>query len=139
MNPSLALVVWFFAILIVFFIFWYFAGYSFWQSLTMATLISLITLIIVFPWNLEHHHADKDCHHFGNSAFVFIVVLSLIILIGYIISTYIYDYRVFIVEDIRPAAVVPMSTVVPVSSLNTESVPIVSRMPEVPRVSNQSI
>jgi hypothetical protein len=88
MNPGLALVVWFFAILIVFFIFWYLSCYTIWESLAMATLISLIVLLILFPWNFEHHHEDKDCHHFGNSAFYIIIAISIIILVAYIISTY---------------------------------------------------
>jgi hypothetical protein len=92
MNPALALVVWFFVIIIVFFIFWYLAGYSVWEAITMATLLSLIVLLILFPWNLEHRHGDDECEHFGRSGFWFIVAASLIILITYIISTFIYRY-----------------------------------------------
>ncbi len=90
MNAGFALIVWFFVILIIFFIFWYLSCYSAWKSLAMATLISLIVLIVLFPWNLEHHHRDADCDRPGESAFFIILVISVVIIIAYFLSTYMY-------------------------------------------------
>jgi len=100
MNPSLALVVWFFVILIIFFIFWIWAGYTAWESLAVATLISLIILIILFPWNFEHHHKDKDkdCNNFGQTGFFIIAAISIVILIAYIISTFIFPRATVIIS-----------------------------------------
>jgi hypothetical protein len=90
MNSSLSLVVWFFTIIIVLFIFWYLLGYGVWQSLMVATLISLFVLLIIFPWNLEHHHNEKDCHQTGHTVFYFILAISVIIIIAYLISSLLY-------------------------------------------------
>ena len=102
MNPSLALIVWFFTVLIIFFVFWWLAGYNGWESIAMATLISFIVLIILFPWNFEHHHSDKDNHHHGRTAFYIIALVSIIILIAYIISTYIYVPSQVVVATVIP-------------------------------------
>ena len=90
MNPALSLLIWFIAILIVFFIFWYLAGYSAWGSFVMAVLISLIVLVVLFPWNFGNHHNNVGCDHFGTGAFYGIVLISITILLAYIVITYVY-------------------------------------------------
>ena len=87
MNSALSLIVWFFTILIVFFVFWWWFCHDAWKSFAIATLLSLLVLLIIFPWNLEHRFKDNDCHRSGDTAFFIIVAISIIILIAYIIST----------------------------------------------------
>ena len=90
MNPSLSLFVWFVVLLIIIFIFWLLFGYDLWPSFIMAVLISLVILIIIFPWNFERRHDDEDCVGWQRSAFFLLVGLSVLFLIIYIISTYIW-------------------------------------------------
>ena len=97
MTPQLALIVWFFVILIILFIFWWFSGCDAWQSLAAATLISLFVLIILYPWDLNdrgHHSNDKKdknkkCFNY-NWIFGLLVLISLVILVAYIVSTFCY-------------------------------------------------
>ncbi len=88
MHPYLGLFVWVIALIIIFFLFWVILGYNAWQSFVMAILISLLILIIIFPWNFEHKHEDKECENWHNTAFIFLVGLSLVILVAYIIWTF---------------------------------------------------
>ena len=89
MTPTLALVVWFVVLILIFLIFWYFIGYGTWLSFIMAVLIALIALIILYPWNFEHRYMDAhECKNWIDSLFGLIVIISLVILIIYIIGTY---------------------------------------------------
>lgn len=101
MNPALSLLVWFVVLLIVFFIFWWLAGYSGWQSFVVAVLLALIGLLVVFPWNFERHHQDSECKPWGHDVFFVIVLTSITILLAYIITTYIW----------YPDCVLPINTV----------------------------
>ena len=87
MNPYLSLIIWFVFFVIIFFLFWYFCCFDSWKSLCLSVLFSLIVLLIIFPWNLEHHERDQFCSHSGQNGFYVIIALSIVVLIGYILTS----------------------------------------------------
>ena len=88
MHAYLGLFVWIISLILIFFLFWLILGYDSWQSFCMAILISLLILIIIFPWNFDRKHEDKDCENWHNTAFIFLVGFSIVILVAYIIGTF---------------------------------------------------
>ena len=93
MTPTLSLLVWFFVLIIIFFVFWYFLGYTAWPSFAISILIALIILIAIFPWDFNNRHPHvRDCDNWSHKLFGLLIVLSLIVLIFYIIGTYFWLY-----------------------------------------------